>query len=89
MDTLRMNEMPEQSTPVLKEVFDFLTSFLPYAAVVTIFWRGIDKIFEYANNGRDARTKELIGAANEPLKEDITRLTESIYQLRDEIKKMK
>lgn len=90
METLKIkNAMAQAATDLTKEILDFLTILIPYASVVTIFWRIIDAILSYANAGRDARTKELIHEANAPLKDDIGKLTESIWALKDEIKKMK
>ena len=89
MVTLRTYKMPEQSTNLAGSILDFLTTFIPYSAVFGIFWKLIDTIAKYLSDGRDARTKELIHEANAPLKEDINSLTESIWALKDEIKKMK
>lgn len=90
MGTLKIKQMPQMTdTNATKEVLDFLTEFIPYSVILAGFWKLVDAIFKYASDGRDARTKELIHQANEPLKEDISKLTESIYELRDEIKRMK
>lgn len=89
MDTLRTISMPEQTTTLAGSILDFLTTFIPYSVVFGIFWKVIDSILKYASEGRDARTKELIHEANAPLKEDIGKLTESIWALQGEIKKMK
>lgn len=88
METLKIKAMPEQQN-LASSVLDFLTSFIPYSVVFGIFWKLIDAILKYASEGRDSRTKELIRQANEPLKEDINNLTESIWALKDEINKMK
>lgn len=89
METLKISRMPEQSTNLAASILDFLTTFIPYSVVFGIFWKLIDAILKYASDGRDSRTKELIHEANAPLKEDINSLTESIWALKDEIKKMK
>jgi len=90
MGFLKIETMSETTDSNLaKEILDFLTTFIPYSVILAGFWKLVDAIFKYASDGRDSRTKELIHQANEPLKEDISKLTESIYELRDEIKRMK
>jgi len=83
--------MPDttESANLASNVLDFLTTFIPYATVFGIFWKIIDAIFKYASDGRDARTKELISEATEPLSKDIRSLTESIGALGEQIRKMK
>lgn len=88
MEISKTNIMPDQTT-LAASILNFLTTFIPYATVFGIFWKIIDAIAKHLSEGRDARTKELIHEANAPLKEDINGLTESIWALKDEIKKMK
>ena len=89
MDTLRINQMPQEPVSLASNILDFLTTFIPYAVIFGIFWRVIDSVLKYASEGRDARTKDLIHEATAPMKDDLNGLTESIWALRDEIKKMK
>lgn len=78
----------ESSTNIVKEILDFLTTFIPYFALFGGFWKLIDAIFKYASEGRDARTRELIAEATKPLETDIKELTRSIWSLSEKIEKM-
>jgi uncharacterized protein YggT (Ycf19 family) len=89
MEILKTKVMDETSTETTKEILDFLTILIPYASVVAVFWKMIDAVLKYANDGRDARTKELIANATEPLSNDIRELTVSIGALGEQIKNMK
>lgn len=89
MDTLKKIKMPERSTQVITSIMDLATTFIPYTVVFGIFWKIIDAIFKYASDGRDARTRDLIKQATEPLSEDIRSLTQSIGALGEQIRKMK
>lgn len=77
--------MPEQHTTVVAEWLNFFTTFIPYSAVVAIFWKIIDSILKYASDGRDSRTIELIRAENKPLAENIKELTKSIWELSKQV----
>jgi hypothetical protein len=89
MNYLTTKTMPEQSTPLITHILDFATTFIPYTVVFGIFWKLIDAIFKYASEGRDARTRELINQATEPLSKDIRSLTQSIGALGEQIRNMK
>jgi uncharacterized protein YggT (Ycf19 family) len=89
MVSINIRIMPDTSTNLTKEILDFLTILIPYASVVAIFWKMIDAVLKYANDGRDARTRELIANATDPLSNDIRELTQSIGALGEQIKNMK
>lgn len=89
MDTLRINQMPQQQdTQLTVQILDFLTTFIPYSVVFGIFWKIVDAVLKYASEGRDARTRELIAEATKPLETDIKDLTKSIWALSEKIEKM-
>lgn len=88
MDTLRISDMPQQSTDLTIKILDFMTSFIPYSVVFGIFWKAIDAALKYASEGRDTRTRELISESTKPLERDIKDLTKSIWSLTEKIEKM-
>lgn len=88
MVSINIRIMPDTSTNLTKEILDFLTILLPYGSAVVIFWKMIDAVLKYANDGRDARTKELISQATAPLENDLKELTKSIWHLSEKIEKM-
>lgn len=80
--------MPEPSTsPLISQILDFITTFIPYTVVFGIFWKIIDAIFKYATDGRDARTVELINQETKDLRTDMKDLTKSINTLSDKIER--
>lgn len=87
MDTLKTEIMPEPSTKLASHILDFLTTFIPYSVVFGIFWKIIDSILKYANDGRDARTVELINQETKDLRTDMKDLTKSINTLSDKIER--
>lgn len=92
METLKINRTMADATTTANlatHVLDFLTTFIPYSVVFGIFWKIVDAVLKYASEGRDARTRELINQATEPLSKDIRSLTESIGALGQQIKNMK
>ena len=88
MVSINIRIMPDTSTNLTKEILDFLTILLPYGSAVVIFWKMIDAVLKYANDSRDARTKELISQATAPLENDLKELTKSIWHLSEKIEKM-
>ena len=70
------------------QVLNFLEILIPYVTVLAVFWKVIDSILKYANDGRDTRTRELIAQATQPLENDLRELTKSIWALSDKIEKM-
>lgn len=77
--------MPQEPVSIASNILDFLTTFIPYSVIFGIFWKIIDAILKYANEGRDARTNELIQRATKPLSTNIDKLTESIWALERKI----
>jgi len=80
--------MEDSTQNLTKEILEFLEVLIPYVSVVAIFWKMIDAVLKYANDGRDARTKELISQATAPLENDLKELTKSIWHLSEKIEKM-
>jgi len=87
MGILKTNTMQNEPTDFTLKILDFLTTFIPYSVVFGVFWKVIDAVLKYASDGRDARTKELIIEATEPLSKDIKDLTKSIWELGKKIEK--
>ena len=80
--------MQDSTENLTKEILEFLEVLIPYVSVVAIFWKMIDAVLKYANDGRDARTKELIAQATQPLEKGLFELNKSIGALTEKIEKM-
>ena len=78
----------EDTKNLTTEVLNFLEILIPYVTVLAVFWKVIDAVLKYANDGRDARTKELISQATQPLENNLEKLTKSIWALTEKIEKM-
>lgn len=85
MDILKINNMPDHTTTIATDILNFLTTLVPYGAVVAMFWKGIDAVFKYASEGRDERTMKLIKGETAPLSDEIKELTKSIWALSKKI----
>lgn len=87
MDTLNINhKMNTPPSSFLSELWDFVKNNTVQAGVFTLIWKGIDKVFKYFSEARDAELRKIV---KEEVKPDITNLTTAIDELREAIWELK
>lgn len=88
MDILKDNTMPipSQQPSGWNEVLKMITDVTPWAAVTALLWKGIDKVFKYFSDARDAELRRIV---HDEMNPSIKELTESIKELRESIWEMK
>lgn len=82
MIILKVNKMPEPANSILSEVWDFIKNNTLQAGVFALIWKGIDKVFKYFSEARDAELRKIV---REEMTPDISELTKGIKELRDAI----
>ncbi len=91
MVTLKNNfYMPVPPTPhqtnQWSDILKFIEDITPWAAVFGLMWKGIDKVFKYFSDTRDAELRKIV---HDEMNPTITELTAAIKELRESIWELK
>lgn len=87
MDSLKIKivTMPAEKVNWLIHLKDVVLTMTPWAGIVSICWRGIDRYFKWLSEGREAQLTKIVDAHTTELKEGIKELREAIWALKREI----